>query len=472
MTAIVEKCSECEIGELRDQWREMAGVPSKQDGRERFHHNKYGMFIHWGLYSIPAGVWNGEKMEDGGEGPCVAEWVMRRKSIPRSEYAKLAGQFNPVAFDADVWVKIAKAAGMRYMVITSKHHEGFALFKSSDPFNVVDATPFGRDVIKEVHEACARHGLDFGVYYSHSLDWRDGGDGGRKDYSTPETLIGKHFPNQFDPAPVSFDDYIERKALPQVRELTGNYPGLCEIWFDTPLHIPEEFSFEFYRSVYERQPQALVSERIGNDMGDILIPGDNTIPYKVERQPWECIATTNNSWGYNCYDQDWKSPREILFWLVSATVRGGNLLLNLGPLPTGEMPPEAVRNISMVGDWLDINGEAIYDARPWKVMHEGPTEVLISSTEDRKRSGFSAVFTPDDLFFTSKEDRVFAISLVRCSGEIAISALTGKPVKAVRLLGCDEPVSWSMADDALVVSMSDKCNMHELGGVLEITLDV
>jgi alpha-L-fucosidase len=455
---------------LKTKWQTMNSSEAKQQGKQRFSANKYGMFIHWGLYSIPAGIWNGEKMEDGGQGACVAEWIMRRKSIPRTEYAKLAKQFNPTYFDADAWVNIAKAAGMKYIVITSKHHEGFALFKSSNPFNVVDTTTFGRDIIAELHAACARHGLDFGIYYSHSLDWRDGGDGGMKEFGPSGAR--PNYPNYFDPAPVSFQEYIKHKSLPQVRELMENYPNLCEIWFDTPLCIPPEYSFEFYRCVYERQPQTLVSERVGNDMGDILIPGDNEIPEEVERNPWECIATTNNSWGYNCYDQDWKSPREILFWLVSAVARGGNMLLNLGPLANGELPPEAVRSISVVGDWLKVNGEAIYDSEPWDVAHEGPTNVIISNTEQRKKNGFAATFTPDDLFFTSKGNKVFAISLVPPDRrEITIKSLAGKPVKTIRLLGCNAPVSWKLDHKGVSVLVPDDCRLHELGVVIEITLE-
>ncbi len=471
MNETVENDLSCKLDEYQNEWKKMNDSSCKQAGRERFYHNKYGMFIHWGLYSIPAGIWNGEKMEEGGDGPSVAEWIMRRKSIPRSEYEKLAGQFNPVDFNADAWVKIAKAAGMKYIVITAKHHEGFALFKSFDPFNVVDATPFGRDIIAELHAACARHGLDFGVYYSHSLDWRDGGDGGIKAFGSPDNPKKSNFPNYFDPAPVTFCDYIEQKSLPQVRELTGNYPDLCEIWFDTPLSIPPEISFEFYRCVYEKQPRTLVSERIGNDMGDILIPGDNTIPDKVQRLPWECIATTNNSWGYNCYDNDWKSPREILFWLVSAAVRGGNLLLNLGPLPSGALPPDAVKNISVVGKWLEINGYAIYDSVPWQVTHEGPTEVVISSTEQRKEDGFKAAFSPEDLFFTCKDNCVFAISLVPFDKDrIVIRSLVGCPVEAVRILGAADLVHWNVASEGLVVEAPDDFHSHELGYVVEIKL--
>ena len=206
--------------EMREQWTKMNASDAKQRGRERFNENKYGMFIHWGIYSQLGGIWEGQKMEENGIGPKVAEWIMRNKEIPRAEYAKLAQSFNPVEFDADEWVAIAKAAGMNYMVITSKHRDGFALFdtKASD-YNVVQATPFKRDIIRELEQACKRGGIDFGVYYSHSVDWADGGDAGMKDYGPSENPKWENFVNAWNPAPVKFDDYINNKSLPQVREL-------------------------------------------------------------------------------------------------------------------------------------------------------------------------------------------------------------------------------------------------------------
>ena len=164
-----------EMEALEAAWSVLNLSQAKQLGREKFSDNKYGMFIHWGLYSQCGGIWKGKRMDEGGEGPQVAEWIMRRKQIPRAEYALLADTFNPTNFDANEWVAIAKSAGMRYMVITSKHHDGFALFHSKvSDFNVVEATPFKRDIIRELEQACIEGGLDFGVYYSHALDWRDG----------------------------------------------------------------------------------------------------------------------------------------------------------------------------------------------------------------------------------------------------------------------------------------------------------
>ena len=208
----INKIEITDLVTLNSEWTKMNESPEKQAGRDLFRENKYGMFIHWGLYAIPGGIWKGQTMEENGVGHNIGEWIMRNKEIPRAEYSLLANQFNPVNFDADEWVAIAKAAGMNYIVITSKHHDGFALFDSKvSDYNVVDATPFGRDIIRELEIATKKAGLSFGVYYSHAVDWQDGGDAGYKDYVTsPPTrwLMA----NTWDPSPQSFDDYIKNKS--------------------------------------------------------------------------------------------------------------------------------------------------------------------------------------------------------------------------------------------------------------------
>ena len=454
---------------LQAQWKKINESAPKNEARELFNQNKYGMFIHWGLYSIPAGIWKGEKMEEGGDGPRVAEWVMRRKEIPRAEYEKLAQQFNPVDFDADTWAGIAKAAGMKYMVITAKHHEGFALFDSKvDAFNAVAATPFGRDIICELSAACERAGIAFGVYYSHALDWRDGGDGGMKDYCPDTPPKQSTFQNFFDPAPIQFDDYIVNKSLPQVCELMENVPNLAEIWFDTPLYIPPKHSFAFYKTVYDYHPNILVTQRVGNGFGDIGTPGDNVIPEESGTHCWEGIATTNNSWGYNSYDDDWKTPEETLFWLIATVSKGGNFLLNVGPKADGLFPEKTTQNLLAVGEWLQINGDAIYDSKPWKTAHEGPGKSAIGGTIDRHQNGFSFNFTAHDFWFTQKGDRVYAIAFNAPDDGVAqLVSFKDEPVTGVRMLGCSEDLSWRQTDEGLLVTLPD-CEPSTLGYVLEL----
>ncbi|MCK5172462.1 MAG: alpha-L-fucosidase, partial [Planctomycetes bacterium] len=412
-----------EMVRLGAKWQVMSDSAAKQRGRKRFNDNKYGMFIHWGLYSTLGGIYKGEKMEEGGTGPKVAEWIMRRKEIPRDEYAKLADNFNPTKFNADEWVAIAKAAGMKYMVITSKHHDGFALFDSEvSSFNVVDATPFGRDIIRELEVACKKAGIAFGVYYSHALDWRDGGDSGMKDYG-PEKPAQAMFPNYYDPSPVTFDDYIANKSLPQVRELVNNY-DLTEVWLDTAIYIPPKHSFEFYKTIFDANPEILVSQRVGNGFGDIGTPGDNIIPDEASENTWEGIATTNNSWGYKSYDNDWKSPIETLYWLIANVSKGGNFLLNVGPDGSGTIPPKSVENLLAVGKWLKVNGDAIYGTKPWRVDHEGPSDLQMKGTEHRSKAKLSFDFKSDDFWFTQKEGKVYVIALARPEGNtVAIKSL-------------------------------------------------
>ena len=461
-----------EMLELEAKWRPMATSAAKQRGHQRFKENKYGMFIHWGLYSTLGGVYKGKKMSEGGTGPLVAEWIMRRKEIPRAEYAKLANGFNPVLFDADEWVAVAKAAGMRYMVITSKHHDGFALFDSEvSEFNAVDATPFGRDIIRELEQACKRAGIDFGVYYSHALDWRDGGDSGIKDYG-PAKPKKKVFANYFDPAPVKFDEYIANKALPQVRELVANYE-LTEVWFDTPIYIPAQDSFDFYKTVYDANPETLVNQRIGNHFGDFGIPGDNVIPDAISEHAWECVATTNNSWGYKSYDDDWKSPIEILYWLVANASKGGNLLLNVGPDGNGVIPPEAVASLHAVGDWLKVNGEAIYGSKPWRVDHEGSANLRMEGTEHRRKAKADLRFDfgDDDFWFTEKDNKVYVIALGSPEGRtVLVKSLKGEPILKVRLLGrWWGRLKWRETGEGIEVQLP-KLKKGRIGYVLEVDL--
>lgn len=476
MTSAVEKVSgsgvpgSAEMLELGAKWQVMSDSPAKQRGRELFNQNKYGMFIHWGLYSTLGGIYQGKKMEEGGTGPRVAEWVMRRKEIPRAEYAKLASNFNPTKFNADEWVAIAKAAGMKYMVITSKHHDGFALFDSKvTDYDVIDATPFGRDIIRELEVACKKAGLSFGVYYSNALDWRDGGDSGMKDYGPAQNPQQHQFVNRFDPSPVSFDNYIANKSLPQVRELVSNY-DLSQVWMDTPIYIPAKYSFEFYKTLYEANPEILVNQRIGNGFGDIGTPGDNVIPDAASENTWEGIATTNNSWGYKSYDNDWKSPIETLYWLVANVSKGGNFLLNVGPDGTGTIPAKSVENLVAVGKWLKVNGDAIYGTKPWQVDHEGPTNLQMKGTGHRSKKKFKFEFTESDFWFTHKENNVYAISLARSDNNKAlIKTFKGQTVKSVSLLGSADRIQWTNTPEGLSVQLPT-FSKEAIGYALEISL--
>jgi len=318
---------------------------AKEKRLEWFRHDKFGLFIHWGLYCIPAGYWKGERS------PGIGEWIMNRMKIPAPEYAQLAMQFNPVLFDADAWAQLAEDAGMKYVVITSKHHDGFAMFHSAvSPYNVYDATPFHRDVVKELAAACARHGLRFGVYYSQSQDWHEpGGTGNNWDFPT----------NEEKDKSGAYDHYLQTKAEPQLRELLTNYGPLCLIWFDTPQMMTGDRPKRLTDLVRKLQPDALIDGRLGA-VGDYRGTGDNVIPPTASDDAWETPATLNRTWGFRSDDTDWKSPSELVFKLMDIASKGGNYLLNVGPQANGLIPQASQDNLRAVGRWLKLNGEALY----------------------------------------------------------------------------------------------------------------
>jgi alpha-L-fucosidase len=319
---------------------------AKDKRLEWFRHDKFGLFIHWGLYSIPAGYWKGQRS------PGIGEWVQHRLRIPVAEYSQLAQWFNPIRFDADAWAQLAQDAGMKYVVLTAKHHDGFALFKSSHPYNVVDATPFKRDIVKELAAACARRGLRFGVYYSQAQDWNERGGAGNN-WDFPENAVKDK--------DGSYDHYLQTKVEPQLRELLTNYGPLCLIWFDTPQMMTGDRPKRLTDIVRTLQPDCLIDGRLGA-VGDYVSTGDNVIPPKASDEVFEVPATLNHTWGYRSDDHNWKSPGELVFKLVDIVSKGGNYLLNVGPTAEGVIPQPSQDNLREVGKWLKVNGEAIYGA--------------------------------------------------------------------------------------------------------------
>jgi alpha-L-fucosidase len=318
---------------------------AKEKRLEWFREAKYGLFIHWGLYAIPAGEWNGKRSLG------LGEWVMLRSAVPVKEYEKLASRFNPVKFNADEWVKLAKDAGMKYIVITSKHHDGFAMFKSNaSPYNIVDATPFKRDILKELADACARGGIRLGFYYSQSQDWHErNGAGNEWDFGSDDKK--------------DYDQYLRGKAEPQVKELLTNYGKVALIWFDTPRMMTGDRAQRFANIVRSTQPDTLIDGRLGTE-GDYKSTGDNVIPSEVSGEAWEVPATINHTWGFRNDDTDWKSPGQIAFKLVDIVSKGGNYLLNVGPTAEGVIPQVSQDILRTVGKWLQVNGDAVYGAGP------------------------------------------------------------------------------------------------------------
>ena len=320
----------------------------KQDQKmEWWRDARFGMFIHWGLYAEPAGEWKGERI------PGISEWIMARAKIPVKEYEKLAIDFNPQKYDAEEWVKLAKLAGMKYIVITSKHHDGFAMFHSkASKYNIYDATPFKRDPLKELADACKKNGIRLGFYYSQAQDWHEpGGSYAGMDRGIPF----------WDPTvkrePLM--DYVNSKAIPQVKEILGNYGGLDILWWDTPIGMTEEAATAL-KKVTDEYPNLITNNRLYRPWkGDFSTPEQHIPPTGLDYD-WEVCMTMNTSWGYKWYDNNWKSAQSLIRMLVDIASKGGNFLLNVGPTAEGLIPDSSVVRLKAIGRWMQQNGESIY----------------------------------------------------------------------------------------------------------------
>jgi alpha-L-fucosidase len=318
----------------------------KRDGKSsEWHGNKFSMFIHWGLYSIPGGLWEGEQVSQG-----YSEQIQAHAGVYSDVYARLADRFDPQQWNPDSVALLARDAGMRSVIITSKHHDGFCLWDSEyTGYNVVRATPYGRDVIGELADACARHGLGFGLYFS-LIDW----------HYPPAFPISSH---NADPIPPEH----HRFNMNQVRELLTRYGPISELWFDMGSLEPYQ-SRELRDLVRELQPGTMISGRLGNDMGDFTVLGDNQVPDYTLDTPWQTPASMfDETWGYRSW-QERGDPslkiREKLHDLIRVVSRGGNYLLNIGPRGDGSVVEFEKQVLLGIGQWLQVNGEAIYGTRP------------------------------------------------------------------------------------------------------------
>ena len=312
----------------------------KDTKQQWFKDAKYGLFIHWGLYSLLAGEYKGTVTAG------LSEWIMNDLQIPVNEYEPLAARFDPIRFDADELVRRAKEDwGMKYIVFTSKHHEGFAMYHSAcDPYNVYDASPCRRDILKELSEACAKYGMPLGLYYSQAQDWHE--EGGLFGYRD----------NSYE----MYQSYLDKKVMPQLRELLTGYGRIAILWFDTPLETTLEQAKAMVDLVKSLQPSCIISGRIGNKLGEYMTTGDNFIPRLPYEGDWEVPATLNDTWGYSRHDTNWKDPKEIIRLLIKINSCGGNYLLNVGPDSLGVVPDASIAILDTVGKYVNANAEAIF----------------------------------------------------------------------------------------------------------------
>ncbi len=331
-----------------------AETTAQRDVRMKwFREARFGMFIHWGVYSVPAGVYDGKPI--GG----IGEWIMHQGKIPVDRYRAYAKEFNPVNYDADKWVRIAKNAGMKYIVITSKHHDGFAMFdsKASD-WNIVKATPFGRDPLAELAAACQKHGLRLGFYYSQAQDWNNGG-----------SAAGGHWDPKQDR---DMTEYIQKVAVPQVKEILTKYGKISVLWWDTPYEMTKERA-DLLLPLLKLQPGIIHNNRLGHYPGDTETPEQFVPATGYPGRDWETCMTMNDTWGFKSTDLNWKSSETLIRTLVDIASKGGNFLLNVGPTSLGEIPAPSVERLAVVGAWMKKNSSAIYatTASPFKKLPWG-----------------------------------------------------------------------------------------------------
>lgn len=342
----------------------------------RWREARFGCFIHWGAYSVYGGVWNGKNAGT------YAEHLMRTQRIPLVEYKeKVVADFDPEKFDANQWVNLIKNAGMKYVVITAKHHDGFAMWPSKvNPYNIATCTKFNRDPMRELCDACRRNGIRFGFYYSHAFDWEDpDAPGNDWDYQNPGgdkgLFGGKQWYVEHPELIARVQRYVDRKAIPELLELIQMYhPDI--FWFDTPEKLPLSLQLRIIKAVREADPDVVINGRaaraMGYNFGDYLDTADRPAEVRPTAGDWECIPTCNESYGYHQLDNKYKPPSYFIRLLAKAAAKGGNMLLNIGPMGNGLIDPHSTAILKGIGTWMSVNSDSIYgtqrtplDRQPW-----------------------------------------------------------------------------------------------------------
>ncbi len=428
----------------------LLGIQVKSQPAAWFSEAKFGLFLHWGLYSQTAGDWDGHPTKGG-------EHFMLYERIPVNTYAKIADQFNPIGFNADQWVKAAKDAGMKYIVITAKHHDGFSMYDSKvSDYNIVKKTPWKRDPMKDLAKACAKYGLKLCFYYSLGRDWEDPDVPTNWPHKAGRSNTWD-FPNE-DAKVLS--KYIERKVKPQLRELLTQYGPIGIMWFDTPEMVTKKQSSEIRDLIHSLQPECIINSRLGNGLGDYTVVEQSLV--SQARKNWEACITMSENWGYNRHDKEWKSPELLVRNLIEVVSKGGNLLLNIGPKGDGTWPQESRDNLRAIGTWMKVNGEALYGTFPWKVTGEDPSSKQVAK-ENQNDNGTMKDAVNDatpkeivpDVRFTTKENYiyVFVRSPNTSSFSIANMAKGKIEIENVKLLGSSKKLKWKQDSNSLELEL-------------------
>lgn len=382
------------------------------DNTQWFREAGMGLFIHWGLYSAAAGLWDGSPVKDERYVNPYAEHIMLLNRIPLKEYGRLADDFNPTAFDADAIVAMAKQAGMKYIVYTTKHHDGFAMYDSKvSDFNIVKATPYKKDPLKMLADACKREGIRLCLYYSLGRDWEDANAVSREPRRN-----SWDYP---DVTGLSYQKYLDRKVKPQLQELLTRYGEISMVWFDTPELTTLKQSIDLELFIKRIQPGCIINTRVGNGVGDVVEMSDNTIPNRKSLKPWECPATMAESWGYSVLDTEeyWKSADELIERLVEIRSKGGNYLLNIGPDGRGEVPGLALSRMKELSQWMAVNAEAVHGTSPAdQTIYDGyvsqKDDCIYLFVKDKKQKNLLLYINPE---------AVESVSLLTARGEKALN---------------------------------------------------
>jgi alpha-L-fucosidase len=426
-------CTALSLQAAESNWNQE--TKAQRDARmEWWRDARFGMFIHWGLYAIPAGTWNGKQVSG------IGEWIMNSANIPVDEYEKLAGRFNPVKYDPAEWARIAKDAGMKYLVITSKHHDGFCLFATdTTDYDVVDATPYGKDLLKPLADACRKQGIQFCTYYS-IMDWH---------HPAQDRANEKHY------NPTRIRDGRKEEYMGYMKEQLKDLLESCDpavLWFDGewPDWYSEEDGREIYAFLRKLKPEIIVNNRVGKgrkgmeglNKGDQEYVGDFGTPEQqipstgLPGVDWESCMTMNDTWGYKSYDQNWKSDETLIRNLIDIASKGGNYLLNVGPTAEGEIPDPSVERLAAVGRWMQANGESIYGTQA-SPFEKSPWGRCTQKTVDGKTRLYLHVFQwPKD-------------------GKLTVAQLPGKPTAALLLNG-EKKLPFSIEDGGAVITLPPK----------------